>query len=243
MARREIWSEAQLVSLRRGLLSWYDVNRRKLPWRGDAPPYGAAVLPDGIEPSTAVSAYGTWVSEVMLQQTRVDTVIPFYVRWMARWPAVADLAAASDEDVAAAWAGLGFYRRCRNLHAGAKAVMASPSQSIPSSVSQLKALPGIGDYTAGAIASIAFGSAEALVDGNVVRVLSRLQVIESRWPDLAFVNLPRRPPRCICDAGIIRGPKGCFYYACDMGGGAPASRRGPTRGLQSGEVPHLFVVT
>jgi len=100
----------------------------------------------------------------MLQQTRVDTVIPFYEKWMARWPTVDSLALATEDDVVAAWAGLGYYRRCKNLLAGAKAIASSTSGKVPADIVALKALPGIGEYTAGAIASIAFGSPEAVVD-------------------------------------------------------------------------------
>lgn len=132
--------------------------------------------PDRSEASSGlpVSAYATWVSEVMLQQTRVEAVIAFYERWMKRFPTVQALADASPDDVNAAWAGLGYYRRARLLHAGAKAVVEQHSGELPSSVEGLRSLPGIGEYTAGAIASIAFGRRAALVDGNVIRVMARL---------------------------------------------------------------------
>jgi A/G-specific adenine glycosylase len=174
-AASAVWCGSLLEEMRRRILVWYDTSRRHLPWRGDSSPYGLSTTDSTRPLRTIVSAYGTWVSEIMLQQTRVETVIPYYTRWMERWPTVEDLARASDDDVAAMWAGLGFYRRCRNLHAGSK-MIAAASGTIPCDVRSLKLIPGIGDYTAGAISSIAFGAAEAVVDGNVVRVLCRLQV-------------------------------------------------------------------
>ncbi|KAF3039953.1 hypothetical protein E8E12_008996 [Didymella heteroderae] len=118
-------------------------------------------------------AYEVWVSEVMLQQTRVSTVIPYFNNWISKWPTVQDLAGANHDDVLAAWKGLGYYSRATRLHEGAKAVIARPSQSMPDEVSGLLELPGIGQYTAGAVSSIAFGRAEPVLDGNVARVLSR----------------------------------------------------------------------
>jgi A/G-specific adenine glycosylase len=131
--------------------------RRDLPWRASRDPYAI------------------WVSEIMLQQTRVQTVIPYWQRWMAKFPTVRALAAAPLDDVLAAWAGLGYYSRARNLHAGAKAV--AERGALPGSASELRAVPGIGPYTAGAIASIAFGERAPLVDGNVARVLARVYAI------------------------------------------------------------------
>ena len=138
------------------LLQWYRLNCRKLPWRGDPDPYAV------------------WVSEVMLQQTRVETVISYYERWMRLFPSVADLAAAPLQQVLKAWEGLGYYGRARNLHRAAREVMAGHGGVIPSQRSALERLPGIGPYTAGAIASIAYRQDEALLDGNLRRVYSRL---------------------------------------------------------------------
>jgi len=121
------------------------------------------------------SAYSVWVSEVMLQQTRVETVIEYFTKWMRAFPTVADLARASLEDVNKIWAGLGYYRRAKYLHEGAKVVLAEHGGSLPNTVEALKKIPGIGPYTAGAVASIAFGECAPLVDGNVIRVLSRLR--------------------------------------------------------------------
>lgn len=136
------------------LLDWYDQNRRVLPWRESPTPY--AVL----------------LSELMLQQTRVDTVIPYFHRFLTRWPRLEDLAEATEESVVEEWAGLGYYSRARNLHKAA--VKAVEQGGLPSSVAGLMALPGIGPYTAGAISSIAFGRVAPIVDGNVERVLCRL---------------------------------------------------------------------
>jgi A/G-specific adenine glycosylase len=137
------------------LLAWYDRNRRELPWRGTRDPYAV------------------WVSEVMLQQTQVATVLPYFSRWMRRFPDVRALARAPEADVLHAWQGLGYYSRARRLHAGARVVVERHAGKLPSDQAALLALPGIGAYSAGAIGSIAFGERVPLVDGNVIRVLSR----------------------------------------------------------------------
>jgi A/G-specific adenine glycosylase len=138
------------------LTSWYETRKRDLPWRRTRDPYAI------------------WVSEVMLQQTQVKTVLGYYERWMERFPTLTALAAAEDADVLHAWQGLGYYSRARRLLSGARAVVERHGGELPRSPEALLALPGIGPYSAGAIASIAFGLPEPLVDGNVVRVLSRL---------------------------------------------------------------------
>ncbi len=135
------------------LLAWYDKQRRALPWRDE------------------VSPYRTWISEVMLQQTRVEAVLPYFARFMARFPTVDALATAPLDDVLALWSGLGYYSRARNLHAAAKQIAAS---GFPQTLSGLQALPGVGEYIAGAIGSIALQLDEPAVDGNLHRVLSRL---------------------------------------------------------------------
>ena len=176
-----------LEEIRTKLLVWYTLNRRLLPWRGDAAPYNGTaakrysiskenVGANGAGPRRAldVSPYGTWVSEIMLQQTRVDTVIKYYTRWMKAFPDVHACARASAEQINSLWAGLGYYRRARLLHEGCKEVSASASRALPSTVSRLLKVRGIGPYTAGAIASIAFAQRTPLVDGNVIRVFSRL---------------------------------------------------------------------
>ena len=141
------------------LLAWYDQHARTLPWRGIHDPYR------------------TWVSETMLQQTRVETVLGYYARFLERFPTVADLAAAPEDDVLKMWEGLGYYSRARNLHKGAKQVMTEYGGVIPADVEQLRKISGIGPYTAGAIASIAFDQPVPAVDGNVIRVVSRLRGI------------------------------------------------------------------
>ncbi|MCA9513147.1 MAG: A/G-specific adenine glycosylase [Myxococcales bacterium] len=142
--------------MRAALLRWYDANRRDLPWRRTRDPYAI------------------WISETMLQQTRVETVIPYYERFLARFPTVKDLATADEDDVFAHWAGLGYYSRARNLQRAAREVAFAHGGAFPRTAEALRALPGIGPYTAGALASIAFDAPEAIVDGNVVRVLARL---------------------------------------------------------------------
>ena len=141
--------------VRRALLDWYRANRRDLPWRRTRDPYAI------------------WISETMLQQTRVETVIPYYERFMERFPDVEALATADADDIHAAWAGLGYYSRARNLQAAARAVAAAGGK-LPDDAEGLRELPGIGRYTAGAVASIAFDRPEPIVDGNVARVLARL---------------------------------------------------------------------
>jgi len=142
------------------LLKWYAANSRQLPWRGNPDPYAV------------------WISEAMLQQTRVDTVIPYYHHWMECFPSVESLAHASEEDVLNAWEGLGYYSRARNLRKAAQLVSEKFHGSIPQSMQDLRNLPGIGQYTAAAIASIAYGQDEAVVDGNVKRVLARVFNLE-----------------------------------------------------------------
>ncbi len=148
------------------LLAWYDRHRRRLPWRA--------------EPGAAADPYRVWLSEIMLQQTTVAAVIPYHERFLMRFPTVADLAAAPAAAVMAAWAGLGYYARARNLHACAKLVAASGG--FPRDLAGLRALPGIGPYTAAAIAAIAFGIPAVPVDGNVERVTARLFAIDAPLP-------------------------------------------------------------
>ncbi|KAF8658021.1 hypothetical protein HU200_059483 [Digitaria exilis] len=150
------------AALRAQLLRWYDAHRRDLPWRRASG-------------SEEERAYAVWVSEVMLQQTRVPVVVGYYDRWMARWPTVRSLAAATQEEVNEVWAGLGYYRRARFLLEGAKQIV--EKGEFPRTTSALREVRGIGDYTAGAIASIAFNEVAPVVDGNVVRVTSRLYAI------------------------------------------------------------------
>lgn len=150
------------------LLAWFEAARRDLPWRRDR------------------DAYRVWISESMLQQTRVEAVIPYFERFLARFPTVADLAAARVEDVLAAWSGLGYYRRARSLHEAARAVVERHGGVFPSARAELLALPGIGPYTAGAVASIAFDRPEPLVDGNVARVLARIFALDAPQESAGF---------------------------------------------------------
>jgi A/G-specific adenine glycosylase len=147
--------------LRTKLLRWYDAHARDLPWRRTRDPYAI------------------WVSEIMLQQTRVETVIPYFERFLARLPTVRALAEASEDEVLSLWSGLGYYRRARLLHRGAKAVRDAHDGRVPEDVEARLALPGVGRYTSGAIGSIAFDRQEPLVDGNVARVLARLFAIDT----------------------------------------------------------------
>jgi A/G-specific adenine glycosylase len=148
------------------LLAWYDRHRRSLPWRA--------------RPGDAADPYHVWLSEIMLQQTTVAATIPYYERFLRRFPTIAALAAAPLEDVLAAWAGLGYYARARNLHACAQAVLAGGG--FPRDLPGLRALPGIGDYTAAAVGAIAFGLPAVPVDGNVERVVARLFAVSEELP-------------------------------------------------------------
>jgi A/G-specific adenine glycosylase len=144
------------ASFRRRLLDWFDAGGRDLPWRETSDPYRI------------------WVSEVMLQQTRVEAVIPYYRRWLERFPDITALAGAPEEEVLGAWAGLGYYSRARNLHRAAQVVRERHGGEVPRDPDALRALPGVGEYTVGAVASIAFGIPLPAVDGNVRRVMARL---------------------------------------------------------------------
>ena len=149
------------AALRRLLLEWFALHRRALPWRTDYTPYR------------------TWIAEVMMQQTQMDRGVQYFERWMQRFPDIASVAAAPEEDLLKAWEGLGYYRRARNIQAAAKAVMEQHQGIFPSDHAAILALPGIGEYTAGAIASTAFNQDIPCVDGNVERVLARLEAIRT----------------------------------------------------------------
>jgi A/G-specific adenine glycosylase len=162
---------AGAAELRRRLLAWYRKNRRDLPWRRTRDPWSILV------------------SELMLQQTRVETVIPYYQRFLARFPDAASLARAPEDDVLSLWAGLGYYTRARNLHRAAQQIVRDHAGALPGDADSLRALPGVGRYTAGAVASIAFDRPEPVVDGNVTRVLARLRGIDG---DVASPAVMRR---------------------------------------------------
>ncbi|MBK9927645.1 MAG: A/G-specific adenine glycosylase [Anaerolineales bacterium] len=169
-------------TLQTRLLNWYNKNKRTLPWRDH---------PD---------AYAVWISEIMLQQTRVEAVIPYFEKWMRLFPTVRALAQASEQDVLNAWEGLGYYSRARNLHKAAKVVSNEYDDKLPQDVDELIQLPGIGRYTAGAIASLVYGKDEPALDGNLKRVYARLfdvtEPVDSPkgekllW-DIARANLPK----------------------------------------------------
>src|SRR5687768_4732582 len=169
--------------LRQALLSWYAAHGRDLPWRHTQDPYPV------------------WVSEIMCQQTQVATVIPYFHRWMARFPTLDLLAAADERDVLHAWQGLGYYRRARALHACARAIVERHGGEVPDDETALLGLPGIGPYTASAIRAIAHGAPNVPVDGNVLRVMARLYAVETPLPagipelrDLAAgLSCPDRP--------------------------------------------------
>jgi len=150
------------------LLAWYDRHRRALPWR--APP------------GERTDPYRVWLSETMLQQTTVKAVAPYYARFLARWPDLKALAAASLDEILAAWAGLGYYARARNMHACARALVERYAGQFPASESALRELPGIGAYTAAAIAAIAFDQCATPVDGNIERVIARLYALATPLP-------------------------------------------------------------
>lgn len=172
------------VAFRRKLIAWYTEHARVLPWRGVDDPYA------------------TWLSEIMLQQTRVATVIDRYKSFLLRFPTISDLAAAEEDDVLALWSGLGYYRRARMLHRGAQFVVREMGGELPSTSVELRTLPGVGEYTAAAIASIAFGESIAVLDGNVERVLLRLtgqsekrsSRTRARLVETAQMLVPPTPP-------------------------------------------------
>jgi A/G-specific adenine glycosylase len=195
------------------LPEWYDQHKRDLPWRRQPSPY--AVL----------------VSELMLQQTRVDTVVAYFERWMARWPTLADLAAADLDDVLAQWTGLGYYNRARNLHRTAQEVVRRHGGALPTDAAQLAALPGIGPYTVGAIRSIAFGLPAPLVDGNVSRVLQRWHGIDGPANAPAVVKAVWRQAEQWLADGVARDRPGVWNQALMELGATVCTPRQPTCGV------------
>lgn len=195
------------------LLAWYDVHARALPWR--VPP-GSGLRAD---------PYRIWMSEIMLQQTTVAAVKDYFAKFTGRWPTAVDLAAAEDSDVMAAWAGLGYYARARNLLKCARVVVADHGGIFPSDRAILQTLPGIGPYTSAAIASIAFGASETVVDGNVERVMARLRGIET--------PLPPAKPELVAAAEALTPVKRAGDYAqavMDLGA-TLCSPKSPTCGI------------
>jgi A/G-specific adenine glycosylase len=203
--------------IRKRLLEAYDDGKRDLPWRGDSDPYRV------------------WVSEIMLQQTRVETVIPYYKAWMERFPDVGALAAAEEHEVLRSWQGLGYYSRARNLHTAARVVRERLGGEVPGTAYELRSLPGVGEYTAGAVASIAFGEVVPAVDGNVRRVLSRLFDLpapSSRDLKVLAGGLvdPRRPGdfnQALMELGaLICTPRSPACTSCPLSGTCLARARG-----------------
>ena len=226
------------------LLDWYDRHRRHLPWRA--------------EPGIRPDPYGVWLSEIMLQQTTVQAVIPYYTNFLARWPTVKALADAPLDDVLTQWAGLGYYARARNLHACAK-TLAERGGIFPDTEDALLELPGIGAYTAAAIASIAFDKQATVVDGNVERVMSRLYCVDEPLPkakkllkSLAADLTPRMRPgdyaQAVMDLGATictpRSPacslcpwiKPCKARAANRAEDYPVKMAKPAKPTRSGTV-------
>jgi A/G-specific adenine glycosylase len=168
----KIISTFPITTFQRKLLYWYNKHKRFLPWRID------------------VNPYRIWISEIMLQQTQVSTVVPYYVRFLKRFPDLQSLAHSSEEEILEYWSGLGYYRRARNLLKTAQSILDAYGE-FPETFEILIALPGIGRYTAGAICSIAFNQSQPAVDGNIRRVLTRLYGIRDRVPESYFQNLMR----------------------------------------------------
>ncbi|MCH8858085.1 MAG: A/G-specific adenine glycosylase [Proteobacteria bacterium] len=205
------------------LLSWYDVHGRDLPWRVKT---GAA------------DPYRVWLSEIMLQQTTVVAVAPYYRAFLARWPDIASLAKAERDDILAAWAGLGYYSRAHNLHAAAQKIVGDLRGCFPASVKELCALPGIGPYTAAAIASMAFGVRAAAMDANAERVIARLFAIDEPLPKakrrlaaLAEPLVPEHRPgdfaQALMDVGaLVCVPKRPLCARCPLARHCRARRAG-----------------
>ena len=199
----------QAQTTARALLRWYASNARRLPWRGRKDPYAV------------------WVSEIMLQQTRVEAVIPYYRRWMKRFPRMKDLAAASTDEVLQLWEGLGYYRRVLNLLRAAKGLVAQGKDSLPCTARELEQLPGIGCYTAAAISALAFGQDEIAIDGNLQRVLARLidLRVDPRTPT------GERRIRAHAESLLPRGKAAAFNQALMDLGAMVCLPRGPKCGF------------
>ena len=225
----------------KALLPWFDRCRRDLPWRRNRSPYA------------------TWISEIMLQQTRVDTVKPYFERWMDRFPDVETLAAADEQEVLRLWEGLGYYSRARSLHKAAGIIVSEYGGKIPADPVELRKLPGIGDYTAGAIASIAFGVPAAALDGNIRRILARFYDVSDpvRTPQtekflwhLAEENLDRERPGDFNEALMDLGSAVCLpenpkCLLCPIADGCQALKNGTVAERpvlsKADPVPHYIV--
>lgn len=222
--KRAVTAGADRSPRPQALLDWYDRHRRRLPWRA--------------LPGETADPYRVWLSEIMLQQTTVKAVGPYYEKFLRNWPTVRKLAAAELDDVLRAWAGLGYYARARNLHACAKAVLAEHRGQFPGDEQGLRALPGIGAYTAAAIAAIAYDQRAVAIDGNIERVIARLFAVEQDMPAakpeirrLADTLVPDRRPgdftQAMMDLGAtICTPKKPACALCPFMDACIARRRG-----------------
>ena len=236
-----------VANIRARLLAWYDLSARLLPWRTPPAARAAGVLPD---------PYAVWLSEVMLQQTTVPHATPYFLDFLRRWPAVKDLAAAPDAEVMAAWAGLGYYARARNLLACARAVAADHGGVFPDTEAGLLALPGVGAYTAAAVSAIAFNRPANVADGNIERVMARLFAVQAPLPDAKselkalagrFVT-PERPgdwAQALMDLGaVICRPKSPLCERCPIAKDCRARALGDPetypRRLKKAERPRRF---
>ncbi|HEY3814032.1 MAG TPA: A/G-specific adenine glycosylase [Caulobacteraceae bacterium] len=220
---------AEPASLRRELLAWYDAKARDLPWR---------VGPKAHAMGARADPYRVWLSEVMLQQTTVPHAIPYFLEFTRRWPTVEALAAAPEAEVMAAWAGLGYYARARNLIACARAVAADHAGVFPDSEDGLRALPGVGAYTAAAVAAIAFDRPANVVDGNVERVIARLFAVDAPLPGVkpelkrlaATLASDKRPgdwAQALMDLGaVVCRPKAPLCDRCPLAGACEARASG-----------------
>jgi A/G-specific adenine glycosylase len=217
------------AQIRSRLLDWYDANARVLPWRISPSDRAGGVLPD---------PYSVWLSEVMLQQTTVPHATPYFLKFLQRWPTVTDLAAEKDEAVMAAWAGLGYYARARNLLACARAVAGDHGGVFPDTEAGLLSLPGVGAYTAAAVAAIAFDRPANVVDGNVERVMARLHAVEAPLPDakpelkrfagaLVAEERPGDWAQALMDLGAtVCRPKAPLCELCPLADGCAARKAG-----------------
>ena len=242
------------TDIRARLLDWYDANARDLAWRVGPADHASGARAD---------PYRVWLSEVMLQQTTVPHATPYFLDFIRRWPTVGDLAAAADDEVMAAWAGLGYYARARNLLACARAVSRDHGGAFPDTEAGLLALPGVGAYTAAAVATIAFDRPANVVDGNVERVIARLYAVEAALPAskpelkalAAALVRPERPgdwAQALMDLGAtICRPRQPLCDRCPLTDGCAARRAGQPetypRKTAKAERPHrqgvAFVLT
>ncbi|HSV04449.1 MAG TPA: A/G-specific adenine glycosylase, partial [Phenylobacterium sp.] len=237
------------TALRASLLAWYDANARDLPWR---------VRPAARAAGRTTDPYRVWLSEVMLQQTTVPHATPYFLKFLAAWPTVTDLANADDGAVMAAWAGLGYYARARNLLACARAVARDHAGRFPETEADLRELPGLGPYTAAAVAAIAFDRSANVVDGNVERVMARLFGVEAPLPEVkaelnrlaAGLVRDERPgdwAQALMDLGaVVCRPRAPLCARCPIAAHCAALRLGdpesyPRRGRKP-DRPHRYGV-